>query len=56
MIYWSATTIFQLGLGGNFMAQLKVIKRYRNRKLYNAKCSAYITLDDLRSMLREGMI
>jgi polyhydroxyalkanoate synthesis repressor PhaR len=31
-----------------------VIKKYANRRLYNTDTSAYITLDDLAKMTREG--
>ena len=31
-----------------------VIKKYANRRLYNTSTSAYVTLDDLARMVREG--
>lgn len=31
-----------------------VIKKYANRRLYNTKTSAYVTLEDLASMVRHG--
>ncbi len=31
-----------------------IIKKYANRRLYNTETSAYITLDDLARMTREG--
>ena len=31
-----------------------IIKKYANRRLYNTETSAYITLDDLAKMTREG--
>ncbi len=31
-----------------------VIKKYANRRLYNTATSAYVTLDDLAKMVREG--
>lgn len=31
-----------------------VIKKYANRRLYNTSTSAYVTLDDLAKMVREG--
>jgi polyhydroxyalkanoate synthesis repressor PhaR len=31
-----------------------IIKKYANRRLYNTQTSAYITLDDLAKMTREG--
>jgi len=30
------------------------IKKYANRRLYNTATSAYVTLDDLASMLKQG--
>lgn len=32
-----------------------VIKKYANRRLYNTASSAYVTLDDLARMVREGV-
>jgi polyhydroxyalkanoate synthesis repressor PhaR len=32
-----------------------VIKKYANRRLYNTSSSAYVTLDDLSTMVREGV-
>jgi polyhydroxyalkanoate synthesis repressor PhaR len=32
-----------------------VIKKYANRRLYNTSTSAYVTLDDLATMVREGI-
>ncbi len=32
-----------------------VIKKYANRRLYNTASSAYVTLDDLATMVREGV-
>jgi polyhydroxyalkanoate synthesis repressor PhaR len=32
-----------------------VIKKYANRRLYNTSTSAYVTLEDLASMVREGI-
>jgi polyhydroxyalkanoate synthesis repressor PhaR len=32
-----------------------VIKKYANRRLYNTSTSAYVTLDDLAKMVREGI-
>ncbi|MDZ4364306.1 polyhydroxyalkanoate synthesis repressor PhaR, partial [Brevundimonas sp.] len=31
-----------------------VIKKYANRRLYNTRTSAYVTLEDLAAMVREG--
>lgn len=32
-----------------------VIKKYANRRLYNTRTSAYVTLEDLAKMVREGV-
>lgn len=32
----------------------KIIKRYSNRKLYDTERSTYITLDEIRDMVRDG--
>ena len=32
-----------------------VIKKYANRRLYNTATSAYVTLEDLAAMVREGV-
>lgn len=32
-----------------------VIKKYANRRLYNTSTSAYVTLDDLAAMVRDGV-
>lgn len=36
-------------------ASVIVIKKYANRRLYNTRTSAYVTLEDLASMVREGV-
>ena len=33
-----------------------IIKKYANRRLYNTDASAYVTLDDLRVLVREGVL
>ncbi len=33
----------------------KIIKRYKNRKLYDTGSSSYITLHDIGSMVKEGL-
>src|ERR1700753_1861730 len=43
----------QTGAGGN--GDRVVIKKYANRRLYNTRSSAYVTLDDLAGMVREGV-
>lgn len=35
------------------MTQPIIIKKYSNRRLYNTQTSTYITLDDVRDMVRE---
>jgi polyhydroxyalkanoate synthesis repressor PhaR len=32
-----------------------IIKKYANRRLYNTSTSSYVTLDDLRKMVQEGI-
>ncbi|MBI4124439.1 MAG: polyhydroxyalkanoate synthesis regulator DNA-binding domain-containing protein [Deltaproteobacteria bacterium] len=32
----------------------KVIKRYQNRKLYDTEDSCYVTLEDIRDMIKQG--
>lgn len=41
--------------GGKTRDGLVVIKKYANRRLYNTATSAYVTLDDLARMVREGV-
>src|SRR5271163_2757880 len=36
-------------------AERVVIKKYANRRLYNTKSSAYVTLDNLSEMVKEGV-
>ncbi|HEY3358143.1 MAG TPA: polyhydroxyalkanoate synthesis regulator DNA-binding domain-containing protein [Polyangia bacterium] len=36
------------------MSQLRVIKRYANRKLYDTQRSRYVTLDQISEMIRAG--
>ena len=36
-------------------ASVIVIKKYANRRLYNTRTSAYVTLEDLATMVREGV-
>ncbi len=36
------------------MAQLRVIKKYPNRRLYDTEISSYVTLEDLRQLIIEG--
>lgn len=33
---------------------IKVIKRYQNRKLYDTQDSCYVTLEDIRDMIKQG--
>lgn len=39
---------------GGKQGDVVVIKKYANRRLYNTSTSAYVTLDDLATMVREG--
>lgn len=42
--------------GGNKdAAETVVIKKYANRRLYNTRTSAYVTLEDLAAMVRDGV-
>lgn len=36
------------------MSEVRVIKRYANRKLYDTQHSRYVTLDQISDMIREG--
>src|SRR5215831_767007 len=36
------------------MSELRVIKRYANRKLYDTRRSRYVTLDEISEMIRAG--
>jgi polyhydroxyalkanoate synthesis repressor PhaR len=36
------------------MAEMRVIKRYANRKLYDTQRSRYVTLDQIAEMIRSG--
>src|SRR5687768_16839578 len=36
------------------MRELKIIKRYQNRKLYDTHESSYVTLDEIAKMIRNG--
>src|SRR6516165_1864612 len=40
-------------LGGN-MKEVKIIKRYQNRKLYDTHESSYVTLDEIAKMIKGG--
>jgi polyhydroxyalkanoate synthesis repressor PhaR len=39
---------------GTFMNELKVIKRYQNRKLYDTHQSCYVTLEEISQMIKNG--
>ena len=41
----------QTGVGGDKV----VIKKYANRRLYNTRSSAYVTLEHLSEMVKEGV-
>ena len=36
------------------MKEVKIIKRYQNRKLYDTHESSYVTLDEIAKMIRNG--
>src|SRR5690606_40011812 len=36
------------------MAQVRIIKKYPNRRLYDTEISSYITLEDVRQLIVEG--
>lgn len=36
------------------MAELIIIRKYANRRLYNTQISSYVTLDDLYEMVKRG--
>ena len=40
--------------GENDMKEVKIIKRYQNRKLYDTHESSYVTLDEIAKMIRNG--
>ena len=36
------------------MNEVKIIKRYQNRKLYDTDASSYVTLDEVAGMIKSG--
>lgn len=36
------------------MKEMKIIKRYQNRKLYDTQESSYVTLDEIAKMIKNG--
>lgn len=36
------------------MKEVKIIKRYQNRKLYDTQESSYVTLDEIAKMIKNG--
>ena len=36
------------------MKEVKIIKRYQNRKLYDTDASCYVTLDEIAEMIQQG--
>ncbi len=36
------------------MKEVKIIKRYQNRKLYDTHESSYVTLDEIAKMIKSG--
>lgn len=39
---------------GEKMKEIKIIKRYQNRKLYDTHESSYVTLDEIAKMIKGG--
>jgi polyhydroxyalkanoate synthesis repressor PhaR len=39
---------------GGIMKEVKIIKRYQNRKLYDTHESSYVTLDEIAKMIKGG--
>src|SRR3954452_22807158 len=39
---------------GGIMKEVKIIKRYQNRKLYDTHESSYVTLDEIATMIKGG--
>jgi polyhydroxyalkanoate synthesis repressor PhaR len=39
---------------GGIMKEIKIIKRYQNRKLYDTHESSYVTLDEIAKMIKGG--
>src|SRR3954451_11951443 len=39
---------------GGIMKEVKIIKRYQNRKLYDTHESSYVTLDEIAKMIKSG--
>lgn len=39
---------------GTYMTEVKVIKRYQNRKLYDTHQSCYVTLEEISQMIKNG--
>lgn len=39
---------------GGIMKEVKIIKRYQNRKLYDTHESSYVTLDEIAKMIKNG--
>ena len=39
---------------GSYMSQLRIIKKYPNRRLYDTEISSYVTLEDVRQLIIDG--
>merc|ERR1712072_225921 len=39
---------------GKKMSEVRIIKRYQNRKLYDTHQSCYVTLEEIAQIIREG--
>src|SRR3989338_6198214 len=50
----SSTTQAVVSYEGGTMKEVKIIKRYQNRKLYDTHESSYVTLDEIAKMIKSG--
>lgn len=48
------TNFITLELGERKMNDVRIIKRYQNRKLYDTHQSCYVTLEEIAQIIREG--
>jgi polyhydroxyalkanoate synthesis repressor PhaR len=44
----------RLKIGEKMMNEVRIIKRYQNRKLYDTHQSCYVTLEEISQIIREG--
>jgi polyhydroxyalkanoate synthesis repressor PhaR len=56
LVYNSAFDISQVitTIGETIMKEVRIIKRYQNRKLYDTFQSCYVTLEEIAQIIREG--